>query len=125
MIGDPSDPWTRFDDAYDAHWWESCSPARAPSSPAWPIRGWSTPPAEAREVCEVAGRGDVLAVANENAAKQIVLSGSIPAIERAEALARDRGAKALRLQVAGAFHSPLMQPALQRVRDVVSRAEFR
>jgi [acyl-carrier-protein] S-malonyltransferase len=81
--------------------------------------------AEAQEVCEVAGRGDVLAVANENAAKQIVLSGSILAVERAEALARDRGAKALRLQVAGAFHSPLMKPALQLVRDVVSRVDFR
>jgi [acyl-carrier-protein] S-malonyltransferase len=80
---------------------------------------------DAREVCEVAGRGDVLAVANENAPKQIVLSGSVPAIERAEALARDRGAKALRLQVAGAFHSPLMKPALQLVRDVVSRVDFR
>jgi [acyl-carrier-protein] S-malonyltransferase len=80
---------------------------------------------EARDVCEVAGRGDLLAVANENAAKQIVLSGSIPALEQAEALARDRGAKALRLQVAGAFHSPLMKPALQLVRDVVSRVEFR
>jgi [acyl-carrier-protein] S-malonyltransferase len=80
---------------------------------------------EAREVCEVAGRGDVLAVANENAPKQIVLSGSVAAVERAEALARDRGAKALRLQVAGAFHSPLMRPALQLVRDAVSRVDFR
>ncbi len=82
-------------------------------------------PEAAAEVCEVAGRGDVLAVANENAPKQIVLSGSVAAIERAEALARDRGAKALRLRVAGAFHSPLMKPALQQVRDVISRAEFR
>ncbi len=82
-------------------------------------------PQDASEVCEVAGRGDVLAVANENAPKQIVLSGTIPAIERAEALARDRGAKAIRLQVAGAFHSPLMKPALQLIRDAISRVEFR
>src|SRR5437867_10345332 len=34
-------------------------------------------PEQAREVCDVAGRGDVLAVANENAAKQTVLSGSV------------------------------------------------
>lgn len=80
---------------------------------------------DAREVCEVAGRGDILAVANENAPKQIVLSGSVAAVERAEALARDRGAKALRLQVAGAFHSPLMRPALQLVRDAVSKVDFR
>jgi [acyl-carrier-protein] S-malonyltransferase len=81
-------------------------------------------PEEAREVCEVAGRGDVLAVANENGPKQIVLSGSIAAVERAEELARSRGAKAIRLQVAGAFHSPLMEPALQPVREAISRVQF-
>lgn len=80
---------------------------------------------EAREVCEVAGRGDVLAVANENAAKQVVLSGSLGAIEKAEAAARSMGAKALRLQVAGAFHSPLMQPALQPVREAIARMPFK
>lgn len=79
---------------------------------------------EASEVCEVAGRGDVLAVANENAPRQVVLSGSIPAIERAEALARSRGAKAIRLRVAGAFHSPLMRPAVPRIREAISRVTF-
>jgi [acyl-carrier-protein] S-malonyltransferase len=82
------------------------------------------PADEAREVCEVAGRGDVLAVANENGPKQIVLSGSLAALERAEDVARSRGAKAIRLQVAGAFHSPLMESALQPVRDAISRIEF-
>jgi [acyl-carrier-protein] S-malonyltransferase len=80
---------------------------------------------EAREVSEVAGRGDVLAVANENGPKQTVLSGSIPALERAEELARSRGAKAVRLAVAGAFHSPLMDSAVQPVREAVSRMEFK
>lgn len=77
-------------------------------------------PDEASEICEVAGRSDVLAVANENAPKQVVLSGSVEAIGRAEDLARTRGAKAIRLNVAGAFHSPLMQPALPRIREMVS-----
>jgi [acyl-carrier-protein] S-malonyltransferase len=81
--------------------------------------------ADARGVCERAGRGDVLAVANENAEKQTVLSGSVAAIERAEALARSVGGRAIRLQVAGAFHSPLMEPALQPVRDAISRVHFR
>jgi [acyl-carrier-protein] S-malonyltransferase len=80
---------------------------------------------DAKQVAEVAGRGDVLTVANENGARQVVLSGTIPAIERAEELARTRGAKAVRLQVAGAFHSPLMQPAVQPVRDVISKLEIR
>jgi [acyl-carrier-protein] S-malonyltransferase len=82
-------------------------------------------PEEAREVCEVAGRGDVLAVANENGPRQTVLSGSKTAIEKAEELARNRGAKALRLQVAGAFHSPLMDLAVQPVREAISRVSFR
>ncbi len=82
-------------------------------------------PDDAAEVCRVAGRGDVLEVANENAPKQIVLSGSVTAIERAEELARARGAKAIRLRVAGAFHSPLMRPALDRVREAISRLQFR
>jgi [acyl-carrier-protein] S-malonyltransferase len=79
---------------------------------------------EAREVCDVAGRGDVLAVANENGSKQIVLSGSVAAIERAEELTRGRGGRTVRLQVAGAFHSPLMQSAVQPVRDALSRIDF-
>ena len=82
-------------------------------------------PEDAADVCRVAGRGDVLEVANENAPRQIVLSGSIPAVERAEEAARSKGAKAIRLKVAGAFHSPLMRPALAPVREAVSRLEFR
>jgi [acyl-carrier-protein] S-malonyltransferase len=82
-------------------------------------------PDDAAEVCRVAGRGDVLEVANENAPKQIVLSGSVPALERAEEAARSKGAKAIRLKVAGAFHSPLMRPALDPVREALSHATFR
>ena len=81
--------------------------------------------ADAAEICRVAGRGDVLEVANENAAKQVVLSGSIPAVERAEEAARSKGAKAIRLKVAGAFHSPLMRPALDPVLEALSRAKFK
>jgi [acyl-carrier-protein] S-malonyltransferase len=80
--------------------------------------------ADAAEICELAREGDVLAVANENAPKQSVLSGSVEAIERAEELARSRGAKAIRLRVAGAFHSPLMQPAVPAISDAVSRLTF-
>jgi len=82
-------------------------------------------PEEAHEVCAIAGRGDILAVANENSPKQTVLSGSVTAVERAEDLARSRGSKAVRLNVAGAFHSPLMEPALGPVRAAISRVDFR
>ena len=81
-------------------------------------------PDDAAEICRVAGRGDVLTVANENSPKQTVVSGSVAAIERAEDLARSRKARVLRLNVAGAFHSPLMRPALDRVRAAIARLRF-
>jgi [acyl-carrier-protein] S-malonyltransferase len=74
---------------------------------------------DAADITESARGDDVLAVANENAAKQTVLSGSVPAIERAEEIARERGAKAIRLRVAGAFHSALMEPAEAEIRNAV------
>lgn len=77
---------------------------------------------EAAEVCRIAGRGGVLVVANENGPKQTVVSGSVAAIELAERLARDSGARPVRLRVEGAFHSPLMRPALERVRSAIARA---
>ncbi|HEV3473995.1 MAG TPA: ACP S-malonyltransferase [Actinomycetota bacterium] len=81
-------------------------------------------PEEAAEVCRIAGRGDVLAVANENSPRQTVLSGTTEAIERAEALARTRKVKAVRLKVAGGFHSPLVQAALPRVRAAIAGLTF-
>ena len=81
-------------------------------------------PGEAGELCRIAGRGDVLAVANENSASQTVLSGTVAAVERVEALARTRNVKAVRLKVEGAFHSPLMQPADERVRRAIAGLEF-
>jgi [acyl-carrier-protein] S-malonyltransferase len=80
---------------------------------------------EAEAICRTAGRGDVLTVANENSPKQTVVSGTLEAIERAEDMARSRGARVVRLKVAGAFHSPLMQPALAQVREAVARMSFR
>lgn len=79
---------------------------------------------DAHEICHIAGRGDTLAVANENADRQTVLSGTPAAVERAEELARGRGARAMRLPVEGAFHSPMMEPALPIVREAISQLTF-
>ena len=79
---------------------------------------------EAAEVCAIAGRGGVLTVANENGPRQTVVSGNVAAIDLAERLARDRGARPVRLRVEGAFHSPLMRPALDTVRTAIARARF-
>jgi [acyl-carrier-protein] S-malonyltransferase len=68
---------------------------------------------------------DVLVCANFNAPGQVVLSGSKSAIERAAAVAPEKGLRATALAVAGAFHSPLMAPAAQRLSAALSRTEIR
>ncbi|MCW3047916.1 MAG: S-malonyltransferase [Solirubrobacterales bacterium] len=63
-----------------------------------------------------------LIVANDNAPGQLVLSGALDAIERATELAREQtGGRARRLDVAGAFHSLLMEPAAGRLAAALER----
>jgi [acyl-carrier-protein] S-malonyltransferase len=82
-------------------------------------------PDDSEAICEEARDDDVLLVANRNSPVQSVISGSVAAIERAEAVAAARKIRAVRLQVAGAFHSPLMQPAVQPIIDELATLEFR
>jgi malonyl CoA-acyl carrier protein transacylase len=56
-----------------------------------------------------------LTVANDNAPGQLVLSGTLDAVAAAEERADDTGARARRLEVGGAFHSPLMEPAAAKL----------
>ncbi len=70
---------------------------------------------KALEVCAKAAEGDVLVCANFNAPGQIVLSGHATACDRAVTVAGELGLRAAKLTVAGAFHSPLMQPAAERL----------
>tara|TARA_B100000925_G_scaffold269721_1_gene231720 strand:- start:1029 stop:1931 length:903 start_codon:yes stop_codon:yes gene_type:complete len=64
-------------------------------------------------------------IANYNSLQQIVLSGDINSIEKAEKLAIASGAKrVVRLPVAGAFHSPLMISAAEKMEDFISNIEF-
>jgi [acyl-carrier-protein] S-malonyltransferase len=53
-----------------------------------------------------------------------VISGSVPAIERAETAAKERRIRAIRLQVAGAFHSPLMEPARAAIDERIDTILF-
>jgi len=80
---------------------------------------------QAQAVCDAARGSDVLVCANFNAPGQVVLSGSKSAIERAAAVAPEKGLRATALAVAGAFHSPLMAPAAQRLSAALSRTEIR
>ena len=63
-----------------------------------------------------------LTVANDNAPGQVVLSGALEAVAAAEEAAREEtGARARRLDVGGAFHSPLMEPAAERLAAALAR----
>lgn len=77
------------------------------------------------QLCHDAAGGEVLVPANLNAPGQIVVSGSIAACHRALKVAEAGGYKATALKVAGAFHSPLMQPAADRMAGELERITFR
>ena len=69
--------------------------------------------------------GDVW-VANYNAPGQVVIAGAPVAVEEAGAVAKELGAKrAMPLPVGGAFHTPFMAPARDRLRKAIDQTEFR
>lgn len=80
--------------------------------------------AQAQAVCDGAAQGEVLVCANFNAPGQIVLSGHATACDRAVEFASTVGCRATKLQVAGAFHSPLMAPAAEALRNALESVEF-
>jgi [acyl-carrier-protein] S-malonyltransferase len=64
-------------------------------------------------------------LANINCPGQLVISGAKDNIEKAVALAPSKGAsRAIMLQVSGAFHSPLMQPAADGLAEYISQLPF-
>ncbi len=78
-----------------------------------------------RELCVEASEGDLIVPVNFNCPGQIVVSGSISACKRAEQLAQKYGAiKAVRLEVAGAFHTEMMSSAAETLREALSNCEI-
>ena len=74
---------------------------------------------------EASTGGEVAVAANLNAPDQTVLSGDPPAVERAGAGCKARGAKrVIALKVSGAFHSPLMAPAVAGLEAALRAADF-
>jgi [acyl-carrier-protein] S-malonyltransferase len=75
------------------------------------------------KIGEVCDRVDgVVVPANINSSTQLVISGDMEAVEEAAAIAKDEGAKrAVLLEVGGAFHSPLMEPARAGLEEYLQR----
>jgi [acyl-carrier-protein] S-malonyltransferase len=82
--------------------------------------------ADVEAVCRAAAEAGVVQAANLNAPGQIVVSGDVAAVARACELAKARGAKrAIRLDVSGAFHSPLMASATTGLIEALRATAFR
>lgn len=79
---------------------------------------------EAQQLCDDAKADDVLVPANFNCPGQIVISGSRAACDRSLGVAEKMGIRATRLKVAGAFHSPLMQPAADRLAQALEAVDW-
>lgn len=79
---------------------------------------------QAVALCQEASEGEILVPANFNAPGQVVLSGSVPACERAAKLAETKGFRSSMLPVAGAFHSPFMQSAADQMAKVLAEVRF-
>ena len=76
------------------------------------------------EICNSI-KDEVVIAANYNCNGQVVISGSLKGIEIACQLMKEAGAKrALPLQVGGAFHSPLMEPARVKLAEAIQNTKF-
>ena len=76
-------------------------------------------------LCDAASEAGIITPANFNCPGQVVISGEGKAIQKALELASERGIKrAVKLPVSGAFHSELMQPAVEALTDVLDAISF-
>ncbi len=80
----------------------------------------------AKEIAAEAAQGDVCEAANDNAPGQIVLSGHLAALDRAVAVATNRGFKrCVKLPVSAPFHSSLMKPAADAMREALGKVALK
>ncbi len=84
------------------------------------------PDEKVEEVCaQISAEGEVVVAANYNCPGQLVISGTVEAINKAcEALKAAGAKRALPLKVGGAFHSPLMQPAKDELQAAIEQTVF-
>ena len=75
------------------------------------------------EICRKTGEG--VNVANINGPTQVVISGDEQSLERAMSACQDAGGRAIRLDVSGPFHSPLLAPAQADLAAFINAMQFR
>jgi [acyl-carrier-protein] S-malonyltransferase len=80
---------------------------------------------DVRAACAEAAQGEVVEPVNFNAPAQVVIAGHKAAVERACEVAKSKGAKrALPLPVSAPFHSSLLKPASDRLREYLAGVKF-
>jgi [acyl-carrier-protein] S-malonyltransferase len=79
---------------------------------------------EVTEIVDQVKKEGVVAVANHNAQKQVVITGSPDPVEKASSMAAARGAKAKPLRVSGAWHSDLIKGAYDEFKDFIESTPF-
>lgn len=91
----------------------------------WAIIGLNAEQVESACAQAQAETGEIVVPANYNSPGQIVISGTVKAVQRAGEIAKERGARrAIPLAVAGAFHSPIMQDAADLMTKAYEEANF-
>ncbi len=78
----------------------------------------------AEEIAKAGSAAGVVVVANDNNVGNVVISGSRAGVDAALAAAKERGARAIPLNVSAPFHSPLMQPAADVMAEALAKAEM-
>lgn len=82
-------------------------------------------PEVVESLCKEASAVGIVQCANFNSPGQIVISGSVDGVKRAMELCKSNGAKLVKeLVVSGAFHSPLMEPAKERLQKALDETNF-
>jgi [acyl-carrier-protein] S-malonyltransferase len=81
--------------------------------------------AELEDICREAAQGEVVSAANFNSPGQIVIAGSVAAVNRAIEIAKARGfRKSMLLPVSAPFHCALMKPAADRLSTVLDALQL-
>ena len=81
---------------------------------------------EIKSICGSCSNGNVVVPANYNSPGQVVISGEVSAVHLAMNKATEAGARnVIKLNVSGAFHSPLMTPAREALAEILNSIEIR
>ena len=78
----------------------------------------------AEEIAKVGESAGIVVVANDNNIGNVVISGSKEGVDAAIAAAKEKGVRAVPLQVSAPFHSPLMKPAQDAMAQALGKVEI-